>query len=102
MNSASKAPSITICGELRIASATPRTEAEVCPELRIWDTDGETPQRERDREQPVRNLMADEVSELGWRAGRSAVGWVITILITTIKIVVAVIAVLVLAYYLGR
>ncbi len=46
--------------------------------------------------------MADEVSELGWRAGRSAVGWVITILITTIKIVVAVIAVLVLAYYLGR
>ncbi|MFD5178064.1 hypothetical protein ACFWM1_19815 [Nocardia sp. NPDC058379] len=69
----------------------------------VWDPDdGETPRRERDREQPVRDLIAAEVSELGWRPGRSAVGWVITMLIATIKILMAVIAAPVLTYYLGR
>ncbi|MFD6220758.1 hypothetical protein [Nocardia asteroides] len=68
----------------------------------LWDTEGQTPRRERDREQPVRDLIAAEVSELGWRPGRSVVGWMITMLITTIKIVMAVIVALVFAYYIGR
>lgn len=50
----------------------------------------------------MRDLIAAEVSELGWRPGRSVVGWMITMLITTVKIVMAVIVALVFAYYIGR
>ncbi|MEV6359608.1 hypothetical protein [Nocardia asteroides] len=68
----------------------------------LWDTEGQTPRRERDREQPVRDLIAAELSELGWRPGRSVVGWMITVLVTTVKIVMTLIAALVFAYYIGR
>ncbi|MFD4354503.1 hypothetical protein ACFWPX_18255 [Nocardia sp. NPDC058518] len=46
-----------------------------------WSSDGGTPlRRDRDREQPVRNLIAAELAELGWKPGRSAVGWTIAVL----------------------
>ncbi|WP_446222202.1 hypothetical protein ACTWPB_20525 [Nocardia sp. IBHARD005] len=49
-----------------------------------WPTEGGTPlRRDRDREQPVRNLIAAELAELGWTPGRSAVGWTVAVLSQT-------------------
>ncbi|MFD4357897.1 hypothetical protein ACFWPX_35515 [Nocardia sp. NPDC058518] len=41
-----------------------------------WPTEGGAPwPRDRDREQPVRDLIAAELAESGWTPGRSTVGW---------------------------
>ncbi|MFI6222770.1 hypothetical protein ACIBEH_19605 [Nocardia salmonicida] len=46
-----------------------------------WPTEGGTPfRRDQDREQPVRDLIAAELAKLGWKPGRSAVGWAIAVL----------------------
>lgn len=45
-----------------------------------WSSDGGTPlRRDRDSEQPVRDLIAAELAEAGWTPGRSLVGWAIDV-----------------------
>ncbi|WP_147123831.1 hypothetical protein [Nocardia neocaledoniensis] len=44
-----------------------------------WSTDGDTPRRLRDREQPVRDTIATVLAEAGWKQGRGFVGWTIAV-----------------------
>ncbi|MFD6107515.1 hypothetical protein ACFWFQ_33175 [Nocardia salmonicida] len=49
-----------------------------------WPTEGGTPfRRDQDREQLVRDLIAAELAELGWKPGRSAARWTIAVLSQT-------------------